>query len=370
MYDPAEYKRVYNSMEHGKAKIDAMRRAIQEADANEDRPYQFFFRIDLCRESTFYGDELDLLVIFPELLALADRYPNTPSTQFDSGFNDAVDHILWVYKWVLSACECYYQIPMDDCMKFFEDFKRRSIAYGYNLRPYYYMKYNFYQLIDRDKAEEAFREFEKIPRDSNSDCRACERNSAVEFYLDRGYLLRAAQLSKEIENRTLRCGDDNTAWLRLKKHYLSHYMDEGNLEEALKYCRIFERYRSELEEYQTWGKFICCYAHADLGKALKLYKDHWKQMQENRRPTDVFWTGLYLSIFFEKLSENRKGNTVKLSLDSSFPLFREDGQYKINDLYNFYYQNAETMAKKLDARNGVDFYQGRLKEGVVFRDSI
>lgn len=370
MYDPAEYKRAYNSMEHGKAKIDAMRRAIQEADANEDRPYQFFFRIDLCRESTFYGDELDLLVIFPELLALADRYPNTPSTQFDSGFNDAVDHILWVYKWVLSACECYYQIPMDDCMKFFEDFKRRSIAYGYNLRPYYYMKYNFYQLIDRDKAEEAFREFEKIPRDSNSDCRACERNSAVEFYLDRGYLLRAAQLSKEIENRTLRCGDDNTAWLRLKKHYLSHYMDEGNLEEALKYCRIFERYRSELEEYQTWGKFICCYAHADLGKALKLYKDHWKQMQENRRPTDVFWTGLYLSIFFEKLSENRKGDTVKLSLDSSFPLFREDGQYKINDLYDFYYQNAETMAKKLDARNGVDFYQGRLKEGVVFHDSI
>ena len=367
MYDPVEYKRAYDRLEHGKAKMDAMRKAIEEADANEDRPYQFFFREDLCRESTFYGDELDLLVIFPQLLALADRYPNTPSTQFDSGYNDALDHILWIYKWVLSACEGYYQVPMEDCMKFFEDFKQRSLSYGYNLRPYYYLLYDFYQNIDKEKAEEAFYEFEKIPRDSNSDCRACERNSAVEFYLDRGKLLQAAQLSKDIENRTLRCGDYNTAWLRLKKHYLNYFMDEGNLEEALKYCKLLERYKAEETEHQTWSKFICCYAHSDLGKALKLYKEHWKQMQENRRPTDIFWTGFYLSVFFKKLSEARKGNTVKLSLDSSFPLFREDGQYRINDFYDYYYQKAETIAKKLDARNGVDLYQGWLKEGIELK---
>ena len=367
MYDPVEYKRAYDRLEHGKAKMDAMRKAIEEADANEDRPYQFFFREDLCRESTFYGDELDLLVIFPQLLALADRYPDTPSTQFDSGYNDALDHILWIYKWVLSACEGYYQIPMEDCMKFFEDFKQRSLAYGYNLRPYYYMLYNFYQYIDDKKAEEAFHEFEKIPRDSNSDCRACERNSAIEFYLDRGKLLQAAGLSKDIENRTLRCGDYNTAWLRLKENYLNYFMDEGNLEETIKYCRLLERYKAEETEHQIWDTFICCYSFADLGKALKLYKDHWKQMQENRRPTDIFWTGLYLSVFFKKLSEARKGNTVKLSLDSSFPLFREDGQYRINDLYDYYYQSAETVAKKLDARNGVDKYQGWLKEGIELK---
>ena len=368
MYDPVEYKRAYDRLEHGKAKIDAMRKAIEEADTNGDRPYQFYFREDLCEESTFYGDELDLLVIFPQLLALADRYPDTPATQFDTRFNDAMGHVLWIYKWVLADCEDYYQIPMEDCTKFFEDFKRRSLAYGYNLRPYYYLLYCFYRDIDKKKAEEAFYEYEKLPRDGNSNCRACERNTAIKFYLNRGKLLQAARLSKDIENRTLRCGDYNNAWLRLKENYLGHFMGEGNLEEALKYCKLLERYRSERREHQNWSKFICCYAHSDLGKALKLYKEHWKQMQENRIPTDIFWTGLYLSVFFKKLSEARKGKTVKLSLDSSFPLFRENGQYRINGLYEYYYQKAETVAKKLDARNGVDVYQGWLKEGVVFRD--
>ena len=367
MYDPEKLKNNYDAMAHGKAKIAAMRNAIEEADANEDRPYQFYFREDLCSESTFYGDELDLLVIFPELLALADRYPDTPTTKFDSYYNDAVDHILWVYKWVLSACEVYYQIPMEDCLKFFEDFKQRCIAYGYTLRPYYNLKYNFYCPIDEKKAEEAFHAFERTPRDSNSDCKACERNTAIEFYLDKGNMKRAEQLSQDIENRTLCCGSDKTtAWLRMKGYYLRHYMSEGNLEEALKYCKLLERYRGDRTEHQRWDDYICCYAHTDIGKALKLYKDHWKELQENRKPFHIFWTGFHLSHFFEKLAEERKGDTVKLSLDPSFPLYREDGRYKIRDLRDYYYQSADAVAKKLDARNGTEHYQDIMKKGILF----
>lgn len=367
MYDPEKYKNEYDAMGHGKAKIAAMRKAIEAADAREDRPYQFYFREDLCKESTFYGDELDLLVVFPELLALADRYPDTPTTEFDFYYDDAVDHILWTYKWVLSACEVYYQIPMEDCVKFFEDFRQRSIAYGYSLRPYYSLKYSFYQHIDSRKAEEAFRAFERAPRDSNSDCKACERTTAIEFYLNKGDLKMAAQLSRDIENRTLCCGDDKTtAWLRMKEDYLHHYMEEGNLEEALNYCKLLERYRGDKTEHRRFDDFICCYSHADMGKALKLYKDHWKEMQENRKPTYVFWTGLHLSHFFGKLAEDRAGDTVKLALDPSFPLYREDGCYKISDLRDHYYQSAEAVAKKLDARNGVDHFQDILKKGINF----
>ena len=366
MYDPEAYKRTYDQIEHGKARMSAIRSAIEAADANEDRPFQFFFRLELCKESDFYDDSMDMLVVFPELLSLADRYPDTPVTRYDSFYKNEVDHILWVYKWILENCEGFYQIPMEDCLKFFEDFKRRSIAFGYSLRPYYRSKYGFYQNIDQKKAEEAFHEFERQPRDSNSDCKACERNTAIEFYLDKGDMKRAAELSRDIENRILTCGSNNSAWLRMKGHYLRHYMDEGNLEEALKYCRLLERTKREETEHHRWDDLICCYAHADIGKALKLYKDHWKEFQEDRMPTSIFWNGFQISHFFEKLAESRKGKTVKLALDSSFPLYQESGQYKIESLRDYYYQVASDVAKKMDARNGVNTYQELLEKGIAF----
>ena len=58
-----------------------------------------------------------MMVIFPEVLSIIDRYPDTPSTCFDSGYTDEMDHILWVYKWVVSNCKDFYQIPMEDCQK-------------------------------------------------------------------------------------------------------------------------------------------------------------------------------------------------------------------------------------------------------------
>ena len=161
----------------------AIKSAIKEADRNKDVTYMIYFREDLCDESCFYGDETEMMVIFPEILSLIDRYPDTPSTQFDTAYKNATEHVLWVYKWVVGRCSGFYQIPMEDCMKFFEDFKRRSIAYGFNLKPYYRLLYGFYH-FDDEKSDEAFYNFEKLPRDSNGNCRACDRNAEISFYLD------------------------------------------------------------------------------------------------------------------------------------------------------------------------------------------
>ena len=127
-YLPEEMKHAYEQMQHGRARMEAIRAAMEAADSHEDTPFRIYFRLELCRESCFYGDCMDMMVIFPQALSIADRYPDTPSTCFDSGYLDAMDHILWVYKWVVEECRSFYQVPMEDCMKFFEDFRRRSQA--------------------------------------------------------------------------------------------------------------------------------------------------------------------------------------------------------------------------------------------------
>lgn len=362
-YNPEELKRSFDKMEHGKARAAAIRSAIEAADAHEDTPFRIYFRLELCEESDFYGDSMDMMVIFPEVLAIVDRYPDTPSTCFDSYYKVAMKHVLWVYKWILGNCRLFYQIPMADCLKFFEDFKRRSLAYGYNLRPYYYLLYEFYEKIDPIKAKEAFSAFERLPRDGNCDCKACERNSIIEYWLKNGEFERAKELAADIENFTLRCGHDRkAAWLRLKTHYMQYYLKRGEFEEALKYCCILERQTLQDTEFQCWDSFLYCYAYLDMGKALRIYKAHWKDWLEERNPSEIFDTSINIARFFKKLMEERKTGTIKLPLDAAFPLYQESGQYRLADLYQYYYNRAKEIAEKFDQRNGSDHYHKRLVE--------
>ncbi len=389
MYKPVEMKNTYDKMEHGKAKMAAIRAAAAEADRQGDVSYQMFFRAEICYESCFYGDAMDLMVVFPELLALADKYPDTPATIFEGFvYVESMEHVLWIYKWVLSHCESFYQIPMEDCMKFFQDARERFLSYGFNLKPWYLTMYEFYKHIDEEKAQKAFHEYEKLPRDSNSDCAACERNVEIEFYLKQGNLQKAVALSKDIEDFTLTCGDNMGAWLRMKKHFMHYYMRRREFDKALVYCRTMERNLQGEAEYERWDDFLACYAYSDLGKALKIYKEHWKEWLNWRDPSDEFHCCMNVCLFLRELGRSREEEgqdngadlsaedssadkvcqkadaVVRLSLDDTFPLYQESGVYSIGKLYEFYFQRAEELAAKFDARNGADGYRKELEEAL------
>ncbi len=53
---------------------------------------------------------------------------------------------------------------------------------------------------------------------------------------------------------------------------------------------------------------------------------------------------------------------VSLSLPEEFPLYRPDGIYQVNELRNYFYQQAEELARRYDARNGNSGYMDRLKD--------
>ena len=232
--------------EHGKPAMEVLRQAIQEADRYQDVPWMFLFRMEFCRESTFYGDGLELLVTFPELLALSDKYPNQPGN-YRFVYKTEAEHMMWIYKWILDNCTDFYQISMEDCQKFFEDYRKRCVSMGLSLRNYYASMYGFYWQIDEAVAEECFHKYEKQPRDSHSDCRACERNMEIRFYLDRDNLKKAEQLSEDIENFRLTCGSNEkrSAWLRMKIAWMNYYLEHGSYEKAQEYARKVERYMKE-----------------------------------------------------------------------------------------------------------------------------
>lgn len=363
MYDPKKLIEEYNQLENGKAKMAGLKEAIRQADENHDVAYQIYFRSRFVAESVIYGDCLDSLIIFPQMLAIIDENPNAPKTsEKNDNFEDATDRVLWFYKMIISHCIEFYQIPLEDCEKFFEDFKRRSIAYGYNLRPYYYYKHFFYKNCGDSRVSEAFSNFMKLPRDGNADCKACEQNAIVQYYmLEEDNLEKATFYAKDLESRKLRCSNDNRSWIRLKCYYLCYYLRHQDLKEAKKYIDLIKYNMGKLKVCDIAWYELYYYSLLDVSKGLKIYKVNWKNWLEERNPDELFNNNAIIALFFKKLEEGRVRKTVKIAFDKKFPLYREDDTYEIEKLYEFYYNNAKDLADKFDKRNGTEQYKKKLE---------
>ena len=364
MYNPHSLKENYDKMAHGKAKSEAIRDAISEADKNNDLAFQLYFRGELCYESTFYGDSLDTVIIFPEMLSLVDRHPDIPSTKYNSAYTDGMDYILWIYKWILADCTDFYQIPFDDCIKFFEDFKKRSTAYGYNLKPYYKNLALFYEKIDIELANKYTEQSAMLPADGNCDCQACQRNFEIDMALKNNDLEKAKRLSRDIEDFSLKCSpkEPMSAWLRLNDHYMDYYINKKEFDTAKVYLKNIKKHKSERTEQNNDERQIYIYVHKNPAKAIRLFQNHWKNLITNRCPYDAFDNHLYMYGFFKELEKQSTSPTVMLELDNSFPLYNETGEYNLSQLKDFYHDKALDIAEKFDARNRSDYFKNRLEE--------
>ena len=269
MYNPDLLKQQYEQLENGKVRISGMYESIKQADENNDVPFQLYFRIELCDESDWYADSLDMFVVFPKLLALGDKHPDAPSTVYNNNYENAIAHILWVYKWLLNDCSEFYQISKADWEMFLEDFKKRTVAFGYSLREYY----SYFG--DNELAKKYFELFRNAPRNRNSDCKACDQLEIVKKYLNNNELEKAQREAVVLETRQLSCGNSHS-WLRLQNAYMCYYMRNKEFDKIEKYIRLIHRYDNGEIEFDI-SEEILYYSYTDISKALKIYKREWKE---------------------------------------------------------------------------------------------
>lgn len=108
----------YRKAAHGEAKISAMKAAVRQADLEKDIRNQLQIRLDIVEESVFYGDTMDALVTFPQLLAMEEE---------NSDFVDTYD-VLWAFKWILTGATDFPQISLKEIDSYLKkDAKRTAI---------------------------------------------------------------------------------------------------------------------------------------------------------------------------------------------------------------------------------------------------
>ena len=61
-------------MEHGTVRTEMLKSAIKEADRIGDYDDKMKFRLELMEECCFYGDDLQVLLLMPEVLQLYDGH--------------------------------------------------------------------------------------------------------------------------------------------------------------------------------------------------------------------------------------------------------------------------------------------------------
>lgn len=363
MYQPTQLFHTYTNLAHGKTKISAIHKAVRQADENNDIPYQIFFRTELCEESCFYHDGLEMILVFPELLALADKYPNAPIAK-EADYANIETKILWLYKWFLMDAISFYQVCREDIEHFLEDFKQRRLSAGCQLQYYYRQKYRFLKQAKEPSADTYFHLFETAPFDRNADCKACVQTTRIEYYLAHDAFETAARLAKDLETGKLSCAD-GSSWFRLNKIYLNYYLQKKDYETAQTYIQAIKKHVTPRTEFNITNLELLCYSHLNITKALRIYKMNWKVWLLEKNPLLSYKNGLSCCLFFEILRKNRKRQTIKISsYNTAFPLYRETNTYTLTELYDYYYKFTKNLAQKFDARNKTNYYMETLEQSL------
>lgn len=348
-YNASKLMNNYMRMEHGKARAAAMRYAIEQADLNNDLEYMVYFRMVLCDETEWYGNGLDTVVFFPEILAILDNNPGNRK------FSNMMSDILWSYEDLLSMCSEYYQVSLEDCINFHNDFKKRWTAYGRSPREPYRMMCEFYMDAGYpDKAYKALSALKASPMESY-DCPGCIANTEMSYYLLINEKEKADSIAEKIEDGTFICGSSlSNSVPRMNKHYLNYYLLHGDYEKASEKAYMLEHCKNNVIDYKLWASFMCAYVYTNTGRGLRIYKKHWKDIENEQRPGYMYCSFKDAACFFTGLRKARDKDTIKLPLDNTFPLYNEEHIYNIDSLAKYYYEKAEDVAKKIDKRNGTD----------------
>ena len=180
----------------------------------------------------------------------------------------------------------------------------------------------------------------------------------LDYYLETGQFDEAYSRAQPLINKQITCYEANLrAYLKLAYYAQKAGKPEiaadmcARAEEALVgrekdeylllYLGLFIAYNMMTKPERAWEYAERCIGWSLRTNTLKSYR---------------FSCDMVEALKYETRPE------VSLSLPEEFPLYRPDGIYQVNELRNYFYQQAEELARRYDARNGNSGYMDRLKD--------
>jgi hypothetical protein len=290
-----------------------------------------------------------MLVAYTWCLARFDRHPG----RFE------VHLLYWTYKWVLNEITYFPRIPRERIDAAFEDARRRYAERGISPRPLHQLRTTAFSFMGYPaQAEESYRKWMDAPRDSYSDCAACEVSSRIDYLIDQGRDGEALETAGPLLAGRLRCKEEpGRTFCRI----LRPLVRLGRAAEAVPYYLKAARFTGRNAKF-IWaaGNFLAFLGlTGNLTRGLRLLEGRFRIALEARAPAHRFDFLLGLRLFLEILAESRE-KPLKLRLPESFPLRRPDAGYPLPELLAWCDRELAELARAFDARNGTDALARRI----------
>ena len=297
---------------HPREKANLLKEAIRIADENEDVEWATEMRLDLIYELNLLSADTEEIAVFSKIL---DDYENHKDVIKE-------DDLLWKYKWIWSSTFDIPEIPMEQVEAVGEDYKTRILRNGYSLRSFYQRwSVECTWMRQYDKAKEYI---DKMLAEKMDD-QSCE--AYLRAYLKLAYYAQKAGKPDIAADMCTRAEEALAG--REKDEYLLLYMG------------LFIAYYLMTNPERGWEYAERCIDWSLRTNTLKKYR---------------FSCDMVEALKYEMRPE------VHLALPEEFPLYRADGVYSVSELRRYFYQQAEELARRYDARNGNSGYMDRLKE--------
>ena len=343
MFDADSYIAKYQETEHGAARLRAMKEAIQAADEAKCDEWRFLFRERYITESVFESDDVDAMVIFPQMLAVYDA---SEELQAD---DDNRHRLMWAFKMILENAHKFTHISLDEIYKLFEEFKRRCELYGYSPRTYYYLLEDQAEAEGRLLPESEIGRYHNYPEDDLRDCAACEAAHAVRWALLTNQRERAEALSQPIFSGEIRCAEvpENTyeAWIR-------YDIEKGDYHHARGFAKkLYPMLRRRMDLLDQIGTLLRLYAVIDRHTGAQIFRRELRTYLDCRN----HFTKMHFAAGAYKLFAAIRMEHVSLVLPPDFALYSPGHGYETAALRDYFYQEAKQYAEAFDKRNGNTF---------------
>ncbi len=357
MFDAEQYIAEYQALEHGAPRLRAIKKAIHAADEAKNDEWSFRFRERLLNESTFEGDDVDSLIIFPEMVAIYDR--NEELQADDEYFYD----LMWSYKLIIENAQNFYHVSLEQIESFLEDFRKRLEAAGRSLRTYYYMRENISEQTGNLLPAEEYGKYRDFPADDLKDCTACETSHDVRIALLLDQPEKAREIGKPIFSGEQHCGEvpetTYAAWIE-------YDIRKGDFGDARKLAkRLYPLVKHRMDMLREIGTLLFLYGNIDLQTGTTIFRHELRNYLNCRN----HWMRYHFARGAYFLFACMKMESVGLVLPQEFPLWNAEHHYDPKELMRYFYDEASSLAKKLDARNGNTALIDQLDADVLAYDS-
>jgi hypothetical protein len=313
--------------------------AIQIADANEDVELGYELRSDLMDKEWGLSDRTEFVSLFSWMLNAYDADPE----------NYEIEDLLWKYKWIINELYSNPDVPLEQIELVLEDYKRRLEEKGLGIRSYYSKQLNeaLYQQ-DAAKSMTFLDLVNAVPRDELSDCNACEMDTEVTYLINEGDFGNAYTKALPLLQKQFTC-----AHVPVITFCQLCYMAIRN-NELEKAAELFHQAEEGLQEVEddsslitSIGALIVYLFHTDKDKGWH-YIEKYLPWADATKTSRRFFFSLNMA---EALKQEDQEKEVTIELPHEHPLYTTSNTYKVKDLYDHYYREAQQYAVEFDERN-------------------